>query len=246
MIFIDFNSGNCQNLVYMDIQLQFHAFFIGKNQIMNVGVLDWFNIDKGFGVLKIMNDAFLIDDENQKNGIIRTLTLTDVFFHISNWKDCQEFRSNEELLFFDIGMKQGKASALNCVYFNYDNQEHWKTIFSISSLPQKTFNSIVSVLNNLTNYSVIIPVFNEILNETKNKDFNQNYLIFKIYNEIQNEELKTIVQNLISKRINNLSNQEIIKFWKDEIIADFQPKQSALIEVIKNQSKEDLLCFFKF
>lgn len=60
---------------------------------MEIGLIEWFDASKGFGVLKMPDN-------------------TQVFLHISNWIDSQKLAStNHTPIFFEIGFQKGKSTA---------------------------------------------------------------------------------------------------------------------------------------
>lgn len=104
---------------------------------MEVGLIEWFNDSKGFGVLKTPDNR-------------------EVFLHISNWIDSQELAStNHTPIFFEIGFQRNRRTAINCTYFNPDNQKHWEKVFSLSEYSY-------SIKINFIQRNIILLVLSEI------------------------------------------------------------------------------------
>ena len=183
---------------------------------MEIGLIEWFDDSKGFGVLKT-------PDNNE------------VFLHISNWKDSQILTStNQTPIFFKIGFQRSKSTALNCVYFDSVNQEHWEKIFSLAKYSY-------SIITNYTNKNVLELVLSSLDSDSDvTALFNRDEIIFDIYNNSTNKQVKSNILKLISLRVNRLNDQEIIKFWKDSIVPDFTPDQIILTKNYKEISNSDL------
>lgn len=187
---------------------------------MEVGLLEWFDEEKGFGLLKT--------PDNNK-----------VFFHISNWKDSIEFESSNQLpIFFKLGFQRNKTTALNCKFFNPKNSQHWKKLLSLNDLSYSisinyTQNNLVElVLLNLGekfDYNKIKPYFKTIIDQIAEENITEHdEFIFKLYRKSNKENLKKILFNLISVKINSRTDTEIIRFWKKNIIPEFVPNQTTL------------------
>lgn len=199
---------------------------------MEIGLIEWFDDSKGFGVLKT-------PDNNE------------VFLHISNWKDSQKLTStNQTPIFFKIGFQRSKSTALNCVYFDSVNQEHWEKIFSLAEYSysirthytnKNVLELVLSSLDSDSDVAFISPFFKNILDNLPDDAlFNRDEIIFDIYNNSTNKQVKSNILKLISFRVNSLNDQEIIKFWKDSIVPDFTPDQIILTKNYKEISNSDL------
>lgn len=187
---------------------------------MEVGLLEWFNEEKGFGLLKT-------PDNNE------------VFFHISNWKDSIEFESSNQLpIVFKVGFQRNKNTALDCKFFNPNNNRHWEKLFSLKdfsygiSINYTQKDLVELVLSNLRanfDYSVIKSFFKTIIDQIAEENIaERDEFIFRLYRNSNNENLKKILFNLIATKINGLTDAEIIRFWKKKIIPEFVPNQSVL------------------
>ena len=199
---------------------------------MEIGLIEWFDDSKGFGVLKT-------PDNNE------------VFLHISNWKDSQKFTStNQTPIFFEIGFQRGKSTALNCIYFDSVNQEHWEKVFAMADYSysiktnytkKNVLGLVLSSLDSDTDVTFISPFFKNILDKLSDDSlFNRDEIIFEIYNNSTNKQVKSIIRKLISLRVTSLNDQEIIKFWKENIIPEFFPDQNTLTKYHKEISNSDL------
>lgn len=189
---------------------------------MEVGLIKWFSEDKGFGVLKT-------PDNNE------------VFLHISNWNDPQEFSmDNHAPIIFKVGFKRNKITALNCTYFDSKNIKHWNKIFSLSkysysikinNIHKNILELALSNLDDDFDVSLIKPFLSNTLNSLKSCDLlNYNQVIYSIYRNINNNIIKASIFEDINFKINLLSDFDIFKFWRANIIPDFVPKPKILIK----------------
>lgn len=187
---------------------------------MEIGLIEWFDDDKGFGVLKT-------PDNNE------------VFLHISNWKDSIEpSATNQTPILFEIGFQRNKNTAINCAYFNPQNEKHWEKVFSlidysysirVDYTQKNLLELILSKLDANFDFSLIKKIFSDILDKLPDERLlNRNELIYSLYNKTTNKQIKSFLLELISSKINKLNNQEIIKFWKENIVSDFTPNQTTL------------------
>jgi cold shock CspA family protein len=182
---------------------------------MEIGLIEWFDDSKGFGLIK----------KADKN---------EVFLHISNWKDSINLNAENKLpILFNIGFQRNKTTALDCKYFDENNPLDWQTLLSIkehnflvqvkyseSNLLQLVFNS----LNSDFNSSIIKAFLNEIIeNLPENELLEKHHWIFKTYQDLKIESLKTLLFQIINFRINKLHNNQILQFWKEKILSDFEP-----------------------
>lgn len=199
---------------------------------MEIGLIEWFDTNKGFGMIKT-------PDEN------------DVFIHISNWKDSTKITSTNKLpILFDLEFHRNKQTAMNCTFFDFQNNQHWEKVFSlndysysikIDSIKKNLLELIFSNIDSNIDFNLIKSFFIEIIDKLPNERlFNKNLIVFRIYNKTKNILLKKNILELISSRLKRLGNSEIIKFWKEDIISDFFPDQSILINCYNEISISEL------
>jgi len=199
---------------------------------MEIGLIEWFDDSKGFGVLKT-------PDNNE------------VFLHISNWIDSQELApTNHTPIFFEIGFQRNKNTAINCTYFNPDNQKHWEKVFSLSEysysikIDYTQKNILIIVLSEIDtdfDFTLIRRFFSDIIDNLANDAlFNRDEVIYNVYKNTANEQVKSNILELISSKVNKLNNQEIIKFWKENIVPEFIPEQNILTKCYKEISISDI------
>ena len=88
---------------------------------MNFGLIKWFDFEKGYGVIASPN-----------------IKEKEAFLHISNWKDKTPLNKlNEIPLIFSTAIQKNKLSAVNCIYFDFYNMEHWKNLLLIFGESEK-------------------------------------------------------------------------------------------------------------
>jgi cold shock CspA family protein len=193
---------------------------------MEIGLIEWFDDSKGFGLIKTADN-------------------NEVFLHISNWKDSRNLNPEEKLpVLFTIGFQRNKTTALDCKYFDENNSLDWETLFTIKehnflikvkysefNLLQLTFNS----LNADFDSSIIKGFFNEVIgNLSESELFEKHHWIYKTYQNTKIDSVKNLLLKIINTRINKLSNTQIIQFWKEKILSDFEPNDS----IFTNNFKE--------
>jgi cold shock CspA family protein len=199
---------------------------------MEIGLIEWFDESKGYGVLKTPDSK-------------------DIFLHISNWKDSQEFAlTNHKPIVFEIGFQKNKSTAINCTYFNPENQSHWEKVFSLSeysysikiNFTQKNILGLVlSKLETDYDFTLIKGFFSNILDNIANDAlFNRDEVIYNIYKNTDNKQVKIIILKIISSKVNQLNDLEIMKFWKENIVPEYTPEQNILTKCHKEISISDI------
>ena len=192
---------------------------------MEIGLIEWFDDSKGFGLIKTADN-------------------NEVFFHISNWKDSRNLNTENKIpILFNIGFQRNKNTALDCKYFDKNNSNDWQTLFSIKehnfivkvkysefNLLQLTFNS----LNADFDIFIVKDFFIEgIENLSESELLEKHNWIYKTYQNTKIDSLKTLLLKIINFRINKLSNTQILHFWKEKILTDFEPNDSILTHSFK-------------
>lgn len=199
---------------------------------MEIGLIEWFDESKGFGVLKTPDSK-------------------EVFLHISNWNDSQKLTLiNNIPIIFEIAFQKNKSTAINCMYFNLNNSKHWDKLFSLSeysysikiNYSQKNILELVlSILDKDFDFTLIKGFLSNIIDNLENDALsNRDAIIYKIYKKIDNNQVKTNLLEIISTKVNQLNDLEIINFWKANIIQDFIPEQNILKKYHKEISISDL------
>lgn len=199
---------------------------------MEIGLIEWFDDSKGFGVLKTPDNK-------------------EIFLHISNWKDSQELTStNHKPIIFEIGFQRNKSTAINCTYFNPENQSHWEKVFSLSeysysikiNYAQKNILGLVlSKLETDYDFTLIkgffINTFDNLANDAL---FNRDEVIYNVYKNTDNKQVKCNILEIISSKVNQLNDLEIINFWKENIVPEYTPAQNILTKCYKEIFISDL------
>lgn len=193
---------------------------------MEIGLIEWFDDSKGFGLIKTADN-------------------NEVFLHISNWKDSRNLNAENKLpILFNIGFQRNKTTALDCKYFNENNSLDWQTLLTIKennflikvkyselNLLQLTFNS----LNADFDYSITKSFIKEVIeNLSESELFEKHHWIYKTLNNLKIDSVKIQFFKSINSRINKLSNTQILQFWKEKILSDFEPNDS----IFTNNFKE--------
>lgn len=199
---------------------------------MEIGLIKWFDDEKGFGVL--------LTPENQ-----------EIFLHISNWKDQVSLTSTNQMpILFKTAIQRNRNTAINGTYFNPNNLEHWEKLLSLSEYSYSIkvdyrninlFNLALSNLDDSTDLNLLKRVFNNILNDLEDDDlFNRNKNILTAHqNAINNEKVKVIFKECTSSRVNKLSSQKKIRIWRENIIAGYIPDRTTLIKSHKEIEVSD-------
>jgi hypothetical protein len=102
-----------------------------KWKYKSIGIVKWYNEEKGFGLLVEYGCKIKVDlKKNTEKQSKVTLDFEiefkennhEVFLHSSNWKDSKQFDNKTRyLLEFETGFQKGKISARNCQYFKSTN-----------------------------------------------------------------------------------------------------------------------------
>lgn len=185
---------------------------------MEIGLIEWFDESKGFGLIKT-------PDNNE------------VFLHISNWKDSRNLNPEDKLpILFTIGFQRNKTTALDCKYFDENSSLDWQTLLTVKehnflikvkysefNILQLTFNS----LNADFDFSITKIFFKELIeNLSESELFDKHHWIYKTFQNLKIDSVKTLFLKIINTRINKLSNTQILQFWRDKILSDFEPNDS--------------------
>jgi len=199
---------------------------------MEIGLIEWFDDSKGFGLIKTADN-------------------NEVFLHISNWKDLRNLNAENKLpILFNIGFQRNKNTALDCNYFDKNNPIDWQTLFSIKennfivkvkyaeiNLLQLTFNSLSSDFD----ISILKDFFIKgIENQSESELLDKRNWIYKIYQNTKFDSLKTLILKSINIQVNKLSNNQILQFWKEKVLTDFEPNDTILTQCYKEIEFDEL------
>lgn len=188
---------------------------------MEIGLVEWFDEDKGFGVLKT-------PDNN------------DVFLHIKNWKDTAKLTSqNNAPILFNIGFQRNKKTAIDCVYFNPKDLKHWELVFSIkeNSYCIKvgfTNKNLLELIFTKTEgdfeFSLVKDFISNLLSHLSDEALlNRNELIYRLFNIAKSGVFKIELFKIIADHINSLNNQVIFQFWQKNILPEYIPNSRTLL-----------------
>lgn len=215
---------------------------------MEIGLIEWFDDSKGFGLLKTADNK-------------------EVFLHISNWKDSRNLNVENKIpILFNIGFQRNKSTALNCKFFDKDNSNDWQTLFStkeynfIAKIKYNEFNLLQLAFNSL-NADFDISILKDFLSEeieniSETELLEKRNWIYKTYQATNNSSFKTLLLKIINFRINKLNDDQILQFWKDKILTDFEPsdyilarcyKEIEIVELksIQNSETRNIIIFRK-
>lgn len=187
---------------------------------MEIGLIDWFDEGKGFGVIK-------------------TPTSIDVFLHISNWKDSRELTSDNAIpLIFEIGFQRNKNTALNCVYFNPKDLMHWEKLFSLKEYSysikmgfstENLLELVFSKVDENFEFAFVSDFIDSLLsNLSIDNLFNGYEFVYKLFRDTKNGKFKNDYLKLIASYINRQDNQTIFQFWQKNILPEYMPDSATL------------------
>lgn len=80
---------------------------------MNIGIVKWFDNEKGFGVISISNQSFEFENTKHSN-------INEIFIHVNNWKDKKDIQQNQ-LVQFEVIYNRSKLNAKDCKQFDESN-----------------------------------------------------------------------------------------------------------------------------
>jgi cold shock CspA family protein len=182
---------------------------------MEIGLIEWFDHNKGFGLIKTADN-------------------NEVFLHLSNWKDSRNIDADNKLpVVFNIGFQSNKHTAIGCKYFDENNSTDWTTLYSVNkhnflvSAKNSNFNLLELICNSMNsdyNISLVKYFFNEGIQDLSESElFDKHNWIFRTYQNTIIDSLKKLILECIKFRIYKLSNTQILRFWKEKILSDFEP-----------------------
>lgn len=199
---------------------------------MEIGLIEWFDDSKGFGLIKTADN-------------------NEVFLHISNWKDSRNLNQEDKLpILFTIGFQRNKTTALDCKYFDENSSLDWQTLLNVKEhnflikLKYSEFNILQLTFNSLNvdfDYSITKGFFKELIeNLSENELFDKHHWIYITFQNLKIDSVKTLLLKIINTRINKLSNTQILQFWRDKILSDFEPNDSIFTNNFKEMEISDL------
>lgn len=197
----------------------------------DIGLIDWYNENKGFGLLKTLDEK-------------------EAFLHVSNWKDNNPLLPEQNVpLFFEISFLRGRDTAIKCRYFNPQNRLDWEVFFEKGDelnannghTQQNFIQAVANTPKGNCDYSIITSTFRSCLVElSKENLFNRNNLFIRLLRCSSNKEFQSFLFDLISSHVNTLSDSSIFTFWKQGILPGFAPKQIVLLNHFEEISNSEL------
>ncbi len=187
---------------------------------MEFGLIEWYDESKGFGVLKTPEGK-------------------EVFLHITNWKDAEKIQiTNQKPIVFEPGIQRGRSTALNCSYFDFRSELHWRELFSLSEKTSfillkngriNLFYIVFSELNIRHDFTYAVSLYRDICISISNESLlDQNELIHFIYKRTENKQVKKEFFEIISRKIEQLNDEQKFKIWKGKLITEFTPEAKIL------------------
>jgi cold shock CspA family protein len=196
---------------------------------MNIGLLKWFDDEKGFGVITAINPALeLIEKQN----VTLTEASNEIFLHVKNWKDSKPIDSSKIIpVVFETAFERNKIAAKQCEYFK-STKQNWtlllshlgnnETIRITERYSSKDYNLISYALKSLTNdfnESVLIESLEEIINQIHKEEIvaKTNTLV-TVRKETGNTKLKSILDKLITKFYVSVEKDILLDLWRKDFI----------------------------
>ena len=187
---------------------------------MEIGLIEWYDESKGFGVLKTPEGK-------------------EVFLHITNWKDAETIQiTNQKPIVFEPRIQRGRSTALNCSYFDFRSELHWRELFSLSEKTSyillkngriNLFYIVFSELNIRHDFTYAVSLYRDICISISNESLlDQNELIQFIYKRTENKQVKKEFFEIISRKIEQLNDEQKFKIWKGKLIPEFTPEAKIL------------------
>lgn len=185
---------------------------------MEIGIFEWFDESKGFGILKT--------PENK-----------EVFIHKNNWKDNITISNAIDLpILFDITFQRNKDTATNCKIFNPKTPNHWEKLFSLNDFAYL----ITARLSRINIVSLILkklPIDIECLKKCINSKYveveieevlNKDFILNQIYNYSMNDEICNFIIQKVENKLVNLETQVHLDYWRNKVLKNYTPKRDFL------------------
>lgn len=196
---------------------------------MNIGIIKWFDSEKGFGVISTIENAVEII---QNDNVTSTEVSNEVFLHIKNWKDKNPVDTTRIIpVVFDTAFERNKISAKGCKYFS-NTKENWSLLLSylgdneqiriIERFSTREYNIIEYALKFLTNSfddSVLLESLGERLEQISISDLMKSCeTIFRVRKNTENEKLKQLLDDILLNHTKQIDVKEKIGLWKNKNI----------------------------
>lgn len=203
-----------------------------------IGIIKWFNHEKGFGAISTNHDFSFIIPENEK----LNQNVNEVFILRRNWKNFQTIDENINIsVVFEIDFEQNKVTAKNCKFFSFSienlkllikylgNQE---SIIVKDKYANKNVNLVEYSLNGINEKPVDINKVSSLFKEYSFDNIEESFsTIFKTYKISKNQLLHDFLKSVFNVLFRDESREKKFSLWRDDIIS------LALL------SKEDLISF---
>ena len=77
-------------------------------------------------------------------------------------------------------------------------------------------------------------------NQSESELLDKRNWIYKIYQNTKFDSLKTLILKSINIQVNKLSNNQILQFWKEKVLTDFEPNDTILTQCYKEIEFDEL------
>jgi cold shock CspA family protein len=196
---------------------------------MNIGLLKWFDNEKGFGVITAINPVLeLIEKQN----VTSTEASNEIFLHIKNWKDSKPLDSSKIIpVVFETTFERNKIAAKKCEYFK-STKQNWTLLFShlgnnetiriTERYSSKDYNLISYALKSLTNdfnENVLIESLEEIIKQITNEEIvAKTDTLVTVRKETGNIKLKSLLDKIITKYYSSVASDILLNLWRKDFI----------------------------
>ena len=196
---------------------------------MNIGLLKWFDDEKGFGVITAINPELELIE---KHNVTSTESSNEIFLHIKNWKDSKPLDSSQIIpLVFDTAFERNKIVAKKCEYFK-STKQNWTLLFSnlgnneiirvTEKYSSKEYNLIRYALKSLTNdfnENVFIESIEELINQIPNEEIvAKTNTLLTVRKETENIKLKSLLDRIITKLCVSVDREILHSLWRKDLI----------------------------
>lgn len=228
---------------------------------MKIGIIKWFDFEKGFGVVSTTENGFEI---LQSHNVAHIPSGNEVFLHIKNWTDKSTLDISRLVpVVFDIAFERHKITAKDCKYFS-NSRENWSCLFSLLGNTElirlkekysiKEYNIIEYCLKSLVDNfddTTVSKSLHERLEQISTADLGKGLeTIFRVIKNTTNEKLKQLLDGVILNHVKRISVKEKIVLWKtkdiqiqalcnNEILDNEREFNFDDIKVLKSQSENE-------
>ncbi len=182
---------------------------------MHIGLIKWFDIIKGFGVI-VCNEVFTESDRK------RTF-LSEVFLHKNNWNDNLSIDPTKNIpVVFNTALERGKIAAKNCKYFS-NTKEYWSTLFQYLGNNEEIFISDRYSSNKI---NLIESSFKSLNNNFKEVYLKEALDLF--FQSLKEEDIEIKCNTLINYYLSNSSSNRILNELLEQSIKSICSKLSPI------------------